>query len=114
MRAGIIASIGESDIGLVRRTSSGRENGLLADKIERFLKAPVDEISPRREAEAARFHREYLLLLQHRDYDGAVHALDAATALAPEEESWQREMVLLLPNAAIEILDPGGQNWARS
>jgi hypothetical protein len=86
---------------------------LLADKIERFLKAPVDGISRHREAEAARFHREYLLLLQHGDYDGAVHSLDAAMALAPEEESWQREMVLLLPSAAIEILDPGGQNWGR-
>ena len=86
---------------------------LLADKIERFLKAPSDGIPRDRQAEAVRFHREYQLLLQHGDCLGAVHALDAATALAPQEESWSREMVLLLPGAAIEVLDPGGQNWAR-
>jgi len=86
---------------------------LLADKTERFLKVPVAGSARDREAEAARFHREYLLLLHHGDSIGAVHALDAAMALAPEEEPWQREMVLLLPGAAIEILDPGGQNRAR-
>ena len=37
---------------------------LLADKTERFLKAPVDGISPDRVAEAARFHREYRFFLQ--------------------------------------------------
>src|SRR2546426_2946342 len=86
---------------------------LLADKTERFLKVPVAGSARDRETEAARFHREYLLLLHHGDSIGAVHALDAAMALAPEEEPWQREMVLLLPGAAIEILDPGGQNRAR-
>src|SRR5436190_1534847 len=86
---------------------------LLADKTERFLKVPVAGISANRGAEAARFHREYLLLLHHGDSIGAVHALDAAMALAPDEEPWQREMVLLLPGAAVEILDPGGQNSAR-
>src|SRR5438874_1947161 len=86
---------------------------LLADKTERFLKVPVAGSARDRETEAARFHREYLLLLHHGDSIGAVHALDAAMALAPDEEPWQREMVLLLPNAAVEILDPGGQNWAR-
>ena len=87
---------------------------LLADKTERFLNAPSDRLPPNRAAEAARFHREYLLLLQHRDYVAAVHPLDAAIALAPEQTSWQPEMALLLPLAAIELIDPGGQNWQRS
>ena len=86
---------------------------LLAEKIERFLKAPKDGLAPDRKAEAARFHREYLMLLQHGDCLGALHALDAAWAMAPEEESWQRELVELLPGAAMAILDPDGQYWAR-
>ena len=82
---------------------------LLADKTERFLKVPADGIPSDREAEATRFHREYGLLLAHHDYLAAVHVLDAALALSPEQKKWQQEMALLLPNAAIEIIDPGGQ-----
>jgi len=87
---------------------------LLADKTERFLKVPADGILTDRAAEALRFHREYLLLLQHRDYVAAVHPLDAAIALAPEQTSWQPEMALLLPYAAIGYVDPGGENWQRA
>ena len=86
---------------------------LLADQTERFLNVPTDKIPVDREAEAARFHREYLLLLQHRDFLAAVHPLDAAIALAPEQTSWLQEMALLLPNAAIGLVDPGGENWHR-
>ncbi len=86
---------------------------LLADKTERFLKAPAGGISGDREAEAARFDREYLLLLHHHDYIAAVRALDAALALAPGETSWRRAMALLLPTAAIELVDRGGQDWQR-
>lgn len=86
---------------------------LLADKTERFLNVPSNETTAYREAEAARFHREYLLSLQHRDFLAAVHPLDAAIVLSPKQTSWQREMALLLPNAAIELVDPGGQNWQR-
>jgi hypothetical protein len=83
---------------------------LLAEKIEQFLNAPADGFSASREAEADRFHREYVLLLQHHDYASAVRSLDAALALAPAQAAWAREMVLLLPDAAIELIDPGGQN----
>ena len=65
---------------------------LLADKTEQYLKVPSDSTPADREAEAARFHSEYLLLLQHRDYIAAVHPLDAALALAPEQMDWRREM----------------------
>jgi hypothetical protein len=82
---------------------------LLADKAEQFLKVSSDNIPADREAEGVRFHREYLLLLEHKDYLAAVHVLDAAIALAPAQTNWQREMALLLPDAAIEIIDPGGQ-----
>jgi hypothetical protein len=116
---GTLALIGADGTGTDRITASipirnpATLAQLLAERIERFLKAPMDGTAPDRKAEAARFHREYLMLYQHGEYMGAVHALDAASALAPEEEPWQREMVLLLPGAAIQILDPGGQNWAR-
>ena len=83
---------------------------ILADKTERFLKVPADGITRNREGEAARYHREYLMLLQHGDNLGAVHALDAAVALAPEEEPWQREMVDLLPGAALQALDASTQH----
>jgi len=86
---------------------------LLADKTEQYLKVPSDSTPADREAEAARFHSEYLLLLQHRDYIAAVHPLDAALALAPEQMDWRREMAMLLLDAAIEYVDPGGQNWHR-
>ena len=82
---------------------------LLADKTEQFLNVPADGIPSDREAEATRFHREYGLLLAHHDYLAAIHVLDAAIALSPEQKKWQQEMALLLPNAAIEIIDPGGQ-----
>ena len=75
---------------------------LLADKTERFLNAPSDVLPANRAAEAARFHREYLLLRQHRDLIAAVHPLDAAIALAPEQTAWRTEMALLLFSAAIE------------
>jgi hypothetical protein len=86
---------------------------LMADKVAQFLKIPADGNAADREAEAARFHSEYLLLLQHRDFLAAMHPLDAAIALSPQQTSWQREMALLLPNAAIELVDPGGENWHR-
>ena len=81
---------------------------VLADQTERFLKVPSDGITANRGAEAARFHRESLLLIQHRDLVAAVHPLDAAIALAPEQTSWQWEMAHLLPYAAIEVFYPGG------
>ena len=75
---------------------------LLADKTERFLKAPSDILPPNRAAEAARFHREYLQLRVQSDYTAAVRSLDAALALDPEQTKWQEEMAQLLPSAAIE------------
>jgi len=78
---------------------------LLAEKMEGFLKVPPDGRTRNREAEAVRFHREYRFLLQLDDYLGALPALDAALALAPEEEPWQREMVELLPEAALQALN---------
>jgi len=80
---------------------------LLAVQTEEFLKVPPDGRPADRGREAARFHREYELLLRHRDYLAAVHVLDAALALAPEQTNWQNEMALLLPDAAIELIDPG-------
>lgn len=80
---------------------------LLADKTERFLKAPPDGLPPNRAAEAARFHREYLMLLQHRDLVAAVHPLDAAIALASEHSDWQLELALLLPPAAVDCMETG-------
>ena len=84
---------------------------LVAQKVEQLLKAPTDGIPANREVEAERFHREYLLLLQHRDYVVAVRPIDAALALAPEHQPWSMELALLLPYAAIEIIYPGGQIW---
>jgi hypothetical protein len=75
---------------------------LLADKTERFLKAPTDGPLPNRAAEAARFHRECLLSQTQHDYKTAVRTLDAALALDPEQEKWQEEMARLLPSASIE------------
>jgi hypothetical protein len=83
---------------------------LLSDRIAQLLNAPSDAASANRAAEAARFHREYQLLLNARDYAAAVLALDAAIALAPEQGDWLREMALLLPYTAIEMIDPGNQN----
>jgi hypothetical protein len=87
---------------------------LLADKTGQFLRVPTAGALTDREAEAARFHREYVLLLAHHDYFSALHVLDAALALSPEQKDWQREMASLLPNTAVELVDPGGQNWQRS
>jgi hypothetical protein len=78
---------------------------LLAEKAEQFLKAPADGIAVDRGAEAARFHHEYLVLSQHHDYLAAVHVLDAAIALSPEQKNWQQEMALLLPEVAIDSDD---------
>ena len=86
---------------------------LLAEKTESLLKAPLGGISGDRGAEAARFHREYVLLLHHHDYLAAVRALDAALALRPKQKGWQQEMALLLPDAAVQLVDPGGQNAQR-
>jgi hypothetical protein len=87
---------------------------LLAERTERLWNVPLDGNSVDRAAEAARFHREYLLLCQHRDYIPAVRALDAAMALRPEEANWRQEMAWLLPFAAIEFIGPGRQNdWRR-
>ena len=80
---------------------------LLADKTEQFLNAPTDGLPANRAAEAARFHREYVMLLQHRDLVAAVHPLDAAIALAPEHTSWQLELALLLPPAALDCIGTG-------
>jgi hypothetical protein len=82
---------------------------LLAERTEQFLKVPADGVTRDRKAEAARYHRECRMLVQHADKIGAVHALDAAVALDPEEELWQREMVELLPGAALQALDGGSQ-----
>ena len=82
---------------------------LLVEKTERLLKLAPNGAPTAREAEAARFHREYLLLFQHRDYYPAVHALEAALALDLRQADWQRKMTLLLFDTAIEALDPGGQ-----
>ena len=87
---------------------------LLGDKTEQFLKAPTAGASADREAEAARFHREYGLLLAHHDYFAALHDLEAALALSPEQTGWQREMASLLPDAAMEVIDPGGVDSPRS
>ena len=86
---------------------------LLRDKTKRSLKVPADGLPHNRAAEAARYHREHLMLLQHDDPIGALQALDAAVALAPEEEPWQREMIELLPAAALHALNAGGQSPAR-
>ena len=85
---------------------------LLAVKARQFLNVPAGGVADRA-AEAERFHGEYLLLLEHGDYLAAVHVLDAALALSPEQIGWQREMVSLLLNAAIELIDPRGENWDR-
>ena len=82
---------------------------LLADKMEQFLKVPTAGALADREVEAERFHREYGLLLAHREYVAAVHVLDAAIALSPEQAVWQQEMASLLFNAAIAWIDPNGE-----
>jgi hypothetical protein len=87
---------------------------LLAGDIAKVLEVPAGGVSVNRKSEAIRFHHEYSVLFQHHDYATAVRALDAALALAPEEASWRLEMAGLLPFAAIEFVDPGGQNWVRS
>ena len=83
---------------------------LLAEETERTLNLPLKRHSLDRAGEAERFHREYLLLLWHRDYVAAVHVLDAAIALSPEQAVWQQEMALLLPNAAIAWIDHNGED----
>jgi hypothetical protein len=84
---------------------------LLAGRLADLLEAPAPPPSPdNRPAESKRFFREYLVLAQHHDYVAALHPLDAAMALAPEQIDWQLHMVRLLSDAAIELIDPGGQN----
>ncbi len=49
----------------------------------------------------------------HRDFDSAIKALDKACAKDPANLNFRYELVRLLPAAAIEILDPGGQRSHR-
>jgi len=67
-----------------------------------------------RSAEARRFGREAELLTAHRDYAPALRALEAAYALNPADTNLQFSLVRLLPAAAIEYIDPGGQRWQRA
>jgi len=67
-----------------------------------------------RSAEARRFGREAELLTAHRDYAPALRALEAAYALNPVDTNLQFSLVRLLPAAAIEYIDPGGQRWQRA
>ena len=83
---------------------------LLAQKVESLLQAAPSQAAFERQGEAKRFRRESKLLEEHRDYPGAVRALDAALALSSTEPSSTLEMIKLLSDGAVEMIDPGGQH----
>lgn len=86
----------------------------LADAVMQVL--DIRSMAPRSGilAEAKRFGREAEMLIAHGDYAAALRRLEAAHALDPSNTNFQYRLVRLLPDAAMEIIDPGGQRWHRS
>jgi len=83
----------------------------LARAVTQLLNTRTAASEFERSAEARRFGREAELLTAHRDYAPALGALEAAYALNPADTTLQLSLVELLPAAAIEYINPGGQRW---
>ncbi len=86
----------------------------LAEAVAGLLDAKMPAVDGGRFAEAQRFGREAEIRMAQSDYMAALRALDAAYALDPADTNFQYQLVRLLPDAAIEFIDPGGQRGLRA
>ena len=81
---------------------------VLAQKAGPMLSSAPANLKPRdRVAEAERFHREMKTLQEQQEYLGALRAMDAAYALAPEQPGYGLDLLVCLCDGATEYFAPG-------
>jgi hypothetical protein len=97
---GITAAVPARDPAALARALAKAVSGLLASRTG--VIGPGDRL-----AEARRFHREMDALQKQQDYLGALRAMEAAYALAPDEPGYRLDMVRCLCDGATEYLAAG-------